>query len=224
MPPHALAAGAASAKALGGVAVAGVSAGKLLLAGVLAGSLLASGVGVLVVRGLPFGHTGAASRGGDVQAATTYAGTPDRAASVPSGTPFLQGVAAPTGNGPTPGTVDQALAPAAQTASPAPVGGGEPSASPSSARAVQPRAPAANHDLLMREAALVSEARTDIVQGRAVSALEVLDAIRHDGTHDLEPEELALRVRALHMLGRDSEAAEVERTLRDRYPDSFLAR
>lgn len=227
MPPRALAAGAASTKALGGVAVAGVSAGKLLLAGALAGSVLASGVGVLVVRGLPHDRANVGSRGGDVQAAT-YAGATDHAASVPTREPLPRDIATQAGNDPTRNTSDHVLAPAARTVSAAPVGGVEPSAPPSPGRAAQARGQAANHDpdghdlLTMREAALVSEARTAIVHGRAAAALELLDAVRRDGMHSMEPEELLLRVRALRMLGRETEAADVEKALRDRYPDSDL--
>ena len=79
-------------------------------------------------------------------------------------------------------------------------------------------------DPLMREAALVAEARGALVRADAESALSSLDAARRVGSRDLEPEEMSLRVRALRALGRDSEAGEIEGTLRSRYPDHFLSR
>jgi hypothetical protein len=75
----------------------------------------------------------------------------------------------------------------------------------------------------MHEAALVSQARTAIVQGHPAAALDVLDLAAQDSSHSLEPEELSLRVRALRLLGRDAEALRVEETLKARYPGNFLS-
>lgn len=76
----------------------------------------------------------------------------------------------------------------------------------------------------MREAALIAEARGALVRGDADKALAMLQSASRLGSRELEPEELALRVRALHAAGNDQEAAEVEKILRTRYPDHALAR
>ena len=228
-PPRAIAAGGASAKAIGGLTVVGLSAGKLLLAGALAGGVLAGSVSLVVARGLPSGHASVGSRGGDVQATVIHANAMDHSPSGHAAGPPSRGVASRADDEPTPWTAYQAPPPVAQTISAAPAGEVEPSAPQRPARVAPSRGPSASREPggpspLMREAALVSEVRTDVVQGKAASALELLDAIGRDGTHSLEPEELSLRVRALRMLGRKTAAEQVERSLRDRYPDSFPAR
>ena len=85
------------------------------------------------------------------------------------------------------------------------------------------RAPAAN-DSLDREATLVAEARGALVRGEPQAALGALRAARALPGSALEPEELALEVRALRALGKSEEASAVEDRLRTRFPDHALAR
>ncbi len=91
------------------------------------------------------------------------------------------------------------------------------------ARPDRARRAGANDDGLMQEATLVSEARAAILGGRGDAALDALDRATRSGSRALEPEAMALRVRALRLLGRNEEAERVERTLSARFPESFLA-
>jgi hypothetical protein len=79
-------------------------------------------------------------------------------------------------------------------------------------------------DPLVREAALVAEARGAIVRGEPEAALSALRAAEKLPARAMVPEELALQVRALRAAGRDAEAALVEEQLRSRFPDNALAR
>ncbi len=79
-------------------------------------------------------------------------------------------------------------------------------------------------DPLMREAALVAEARGSLVRGDALGALRTIRAAGSVSSRALEPEELSIESRALRALGRDAEAAEVDVELRSRYPDHALSR
>jgi hypothetical protein len=79
-------------------------------------------------------------------------------------------------------------------------------------------------DSLMREAALVAEARGAIVRGDAQGALNALSATSRLASRDLEPEELSLKAHALRMLGREAEAAALDSSLKMRFPDHALAR
>jgi hypothetical protein len=76
----------------------------------------------------------------------------------------------------------------------------------------------------MREAALVAEARGSLVRGDALGALRTIRAAGSVSSRALEPEELSIESRALRVLGRDAEAAEVDVELRSRYPDHALSR
>ncbi|WP_394823410.1 hypothetical protein [Pendulispora albinea] len=90
-----------------------------------------------------------------------------------------------------------------------------------------PRAALTNHatsdDTLLREASLVGEARSALLRGDPQTALVSVQAARREG-RNLEPEELSIEARALRALGRESEAAALDGTLRARYPNNALAR
>jgi hypothetical protein len=207
--------GAVTAKALGGAATTGLSAGKLLLAGVLAGSMLTAGVGVLLVRNMLVTHQGGAPSGNLANAALTE----------PRGAPEVARGA--NGDGTLPVVSDELDEPGSVGPATHRHAAGAPLL-PSTHNA-QPKGSVAStdpqgDDLLMREAALVSKVRAEIVGGRAAAALDLLDMIERESTHSLEPEELSLRVRALRLLGRDADADQVEQTLRARYPGHRLAR
>ena len=82
---------------------------------------------------------------------------------------------------------------------------------------------ASSDDTLLREASLVSEARSALLRGDAQTALVSVQAARREG-RNLEPEELSIEARALRALGRDPEAVQLDSTLRSRYPNHALAR
>ncbi|WP_394833235.1 hypothetical protein LVJ94_42705 [Pendulispora rubella] len=82
---------------------------------------------------------------------------------------------------------------------------------------------ASSDDTLLREASLVSEARSALLRGDPQTALVSVQAARREG-RNLEPEELSIEARALRALGRDPEAAQLDTTLRSRYPNHALAR
>jgi hypothetical protein len=84
--------------------------------------------------------------------------------------------------------------------------------------------PRSREDSLEREAELVAEARGAVVRGDGHSALSALHAAQALPAHVLEPEELALEVKALRALGRLDEANAVDARLRAKFPDHALAR
>jgi len=196
----------------GGLAGA-LSAGKLVLAGAVAGSMLTIGVGVFLLRGSPRANP---------------AGVPGRPSTVEVVSPTRETTALPPPTaaiarraGPDlddPPALSQTI-----SASPAPVPAGvRPQArrpAPASVASV-----AAHGDTLMQEVAWVAEARRQLGSGQATAALASLDAASAAGSRSLELEELALRVRALRILGRDVESRQAEATLRARYPENFLSR
>jgi len=221
------AASSAGASVAGTVAGA-VAASKFVMAGVLVGSALTAGVGLLVLGGGRHGHPDLAARGGEVRTVATPLGAGDRAASrsvgaapEPQVAPAVDDSREPVGSD-TRSDLRGAL-PAAQGSverSERARAGGSAAHGRGEVTAPGPR----EHDALMREAAIVSQARTELVQGRPAAALELLDRAARASTRSLEPEELSLRVRALRLLGREGEASLVEETLKARYPESFLAR
>jgi hypothetical protein len=79
-------------------------------------------------------------------------------------------------------------------------------------------------DPLMHEAALVAEARGSLMRGDAIGALRTIRAAGALSPRALEPEELSIESRALRVLGRDAEAAQVDVELRSRYPEHALSR
>jgi hypothetical protein len=89
-------------------------------------------------------------------------------------------------------------------------------------RGTQPRV--APEDALMRESALVAEARGAFMRRdyeKALAALHLTHGLVH---RELEPEELSIEARALRAVGRDAEADAAEATLRSRFPDHALSR
>jgi hypothetical protein len=203
-PEVSIAAGATgiTATATAGKTVGGLSAGKLLLLGAFVGSVATAGLGTLAVRSLRAPPA--------VQAVAAKPALVD-----PSGapSPALPAVEAPIEIAATPG-----MSPVANPAQEPP----ETAVAPVHARKVAPGP--SREDSLLREAALVGEARSQIALGQPASALTLLDAAAMGPSHNLEPETLVLRVRALRSLGRDREAEQVETTLKRRYPEHFLAR
>ncbi len=207
--PAAAEAGRTSIAPAAKAALAGLSAGKMLMVGALVGSVMTVGavtVGLFLMRApMPSQVTLARSV---VQPAGATAAALESARMLED-------------RGPIP-TVPTALAtPPAASAGPHSAGDG----------ASHPRRPsgtvrvvdeARSDDGLLREAALVKQARKEIVEGHPADALDSLDRAGRDPSHSLEPEELSLRVRALRVLGRDTEADRVERALRTQYPDSVL--
>jgi hypothetical protein len=211
---------AASAKAVGSAITGGLSVGKLLLAGAIAGSALTVGLGVFLMRGPLHEHAatlapnhGVSARGVSPNARDLGAPITTAGAQPGSALPATVDIDDTPGPAAVATTVDT---PVAQTVAPA-------SSKGVHTRHVDTPREVPAGDLLMREAALVSNARTEVVAGRATSALELLDAAARSGSHSLEPEEMALRVRALRLLGRDGEADRVEETLKARYPGSYLS-
>jgi len=79
-------------------------------------------------------------------------------------------------------------------------------------------------DSLTREASLLAEGRAALLRGDAKSALRKVLAARSLPVRQLVPEELSVEAQALRALDRASEAFDVERTLRTKYPESALAR
>jgi hypothetical protein len=199
-----------------GAAVAGAtSIGKILLAGALAGSVLTAGIVAVV-----WDTSHSTSSQATFERARPLA-QPERVLAAPRMSSGVNAAVSPADNAqPLETELDSpetAVAPPSRAVATA-----QPLAAGNAARAGA-HARTNNDDPLMREAALVSAARTSLMQGAATSALSLLDTAKASGAHSLEPEELSLRVRALRMLGRDGEATVVEETLRARYPDSFLA-
>jgi hypothetical protein len=214
LKPGAVTAGA-TAKAGAGV-VAALSAGKLLLAGAVVGSALTVGLGAFLLRGPLHSHAVTLAENAQVASADgsrlgnrapTYAAyAPEVRAVV---VPEAAVAAAPVEKGDVPAGVPVKVdAPVARHEASAPS-----KAVPTSG----------DSDGLMREGALVSEARRDLALGLSLGALASLDAAARGTSRSLEPEELSLRARALRSLGRNAEASRVEETLKTRYPDNFLA-
>jgi hypothetical protein len=79
-------------------------------------------------------------------------------------------------------------------------------------------------DSLIREASFLAEARAALLRGDAKSALRKVRAARSLPVRQLVPEQLSVEAQTLRALDRASEAVEVERTLRTKYPESALAR
>jgi hypothetical protein len=211
LKPGVMTAGATSAKAGAGV-VATLSAGKLLLAGAVVGSALTVGLGAFLLRGPLHAHAAPMSERG-LLAKDVRSG--NRAPTYAAYAPEVQAVAVAA----TPARLEIDDAPAKVMAK------AEASALRHEASAISKAVPAvSDSDGLMREAALVSEARRDLALGLSLGALASLDAAARGTPLSLEPEELSLRARALRTLGRDAEANRVEETLKTRYPDNFLAR
>ena len=191
----------------------GLSAGKILIAGALAGSVLTVGVGMFVLRA----HAPLSAR---QEVPRVSAAAPNAAPVSRTGTAEETLNAAPAVTELDDPTTPNTQAPIAR-AQPGDVGRTD----VGRARKATPAATGqASEDVLMFEAALVSQARTAIVQGRPAAALDVLDLAARESSHNLEPEELSLRIRALHLLGRDAEANHVEELLKTKYPDNFLSR
>ena len=94
------------------------------------------------------------------------------------------------------------------------------------ARSTPPRSTLAvdRSDSLTREASFLAEARAALLRGDAKSALRKVRAARSLPVRQLVPEELSVEAQTLRALDRASEAVEVERTLRTKYPESALAR
>src|SRR5262249_6324066 len=95
---------------------------------------------------------------------------------------------------------------------------------------IHPDAPAqvrvrvVREDTLMRESALVAEARGALMRGDAEKALAVLRGAKALKHRELEPEELSLEAKALRAAGREDAAIETERVLRTKFPEHALAR
>jgi hypothetical protein len=77
---------------------------------------------------------------------------------------------------------------------------------------------------LSLEASLITEARSALAEGDAISALRKARAARALPVRQLVPEELAVEAQALRALGREAEANAVDQALRAQYPESALAR
>jgi hypothetical protein len=203
--PGTVAAGAT--KTLAATAAA-FSAGKLLLAGALVGSALTVGLGAFLLRGP--GRSGVTPVTAPMQRfadALPSAYAPE----VPAAAPLPLDVVFPV-------ALEDA-APAKSVAGSAP-----PGARAATLHSAAAKLGVTNGDAFSREVALVGEARNALAFGGGSAALAALDAAARGRSRSLEPEELALRVRALRMLGRDAEADRVDGTLKSLYPGSFLAR
>jgi hypothetical protein len=201
--------GAGAVGAGSSIAVAtAASSGKLLVVGALLGSALTLGVALAVVRVAP---------GVAVPRRALPRETAEMARS--SGEPSYDEVQA------IPLAIDT---PRSSIAAPVGLAGPLRVARGTSAVARTTKGAGSVHvgleDPLMREAALVAEARGALLRSDPESALSSLDAARRVGSRDLEPEELSLRARSLRVLGRDAEAAVIEGKLKSRYPDHFLSR
>src|SRR4029078_1132279 len=83
---------------------------------------------------------------------------------------------------------------------------------------------AGREDTLMRESALVAEARGALIRGDAEGALASLRVTHMLKERALEPEELSIEARALRALGRDGEAMVTDSLLKSRYPEHALSR
>lgn len=77
-------------------------------------------------------------------------------------------------------------------------------------------------DMLMREVALVADARRQLLTGDPASALKSVRAARSLEARQMEPEEMGLEAKALRALGRDAEADKVESQLRSMYPGASM--
>jgi len=211
----------------GAVVGGGFSAGKLLVAGALVGSVMTVGLGLFLLRG--------ASQGGLTRESTIQQSRGPREPGrehVPV-EPRME----KTSTGPMP--VDETRDHLGQPAGLAEVTPTRTASTPAThvdsptvrlpSKLARPKSVIAGADIdgqdaLTREVALVSEARTELLKGRASAAIELLDASGRNGSHSLEPEALSLRARALRSLGREEEAVRVEESLKARFPEHFLAR
>lgn len=73
-------------------------------------------------------------------------------------------------------------------------------------------------EMLAHEAALVGEARRELLTGDPAAALKSARAARSLEVRQMDPEEMGIEVKALRALGRDTEADRVESQLRTMYP------
>jgi hypothetical protein len=197
--------GTSGALVAAGVSTATASASKLLAMGALLGSAVTVGIAITLLRMTP----------------VTEPTTGERAA-VTEASPVA----------PSPVPLDETAAPL-RLASPVRldavrssrgVGANDPGAEASQTGVPRRRIRDAAEDPLMREAALVAEARGAIVRGDAEAALSMLQAASRLRVRGLEPEELSLQAHALRVLGRSDEAEQAEVALRTRFPEHALSR
>jgi hypothetical protein len=184
------------------VKVAVPTATKLLATGALIGAL---GMGAIVVALSSFGD---ARRSAPAPILTTV--STDRAIAPPPVAPDDRPLSTPTP------LADSA--PRGRVSSSAPVPAPHPTAS--TAKPTEGDSASA----LAEEARLVTDARAALLRSEPEQALSLARKARRLPSKMLEPEELALEIRALRALGRTDEALATELTLRSRFPDHALSR
>jgi hypothetical protein len=193
----------------------GVNAMKMLAIGTLLGGTVAVGLTLAMLR---FGAATTASTR-PVAASAVCSTCIDTVVSVPGAAKSVQTpkVASETVTGETDGTSPARLKPPARSM---------PSREAPSVTTGRLRSAVAvdRSDSLTREASLLAEGRAALLRGDAKSALRKVIAARSLPVRQLVPEELSVEAQALRALDRASEAFDVERTLRTKYPESALAR
>jgi hypothetical protein len=217
---------AAKGGALTGLAVASASSGKFLVLGALLGSVLTAGVGYGVVRQI---RNDRIERSDHANAAQVVMDS-SRSKSLTVGDGLLE--PGPGAGRDEPVAIPMSIDPLGLYATPA----AAQKATEEARAKVKSEAAVADavrrtaviragvENPLAREAALISEAEGALHRDDPEGALRSLDAARRLGSHGMEPEQLAVRARALRKLGMDSDAEAVELTLKSKYPEHYLAR
>lgn len=221
--------GEAAAAATGAAALAGTtSAAKMLVIGTLLGGAFTVGVGAafLFVGPTPRVGSGLGSiAAGEAQihgeGATRISKVAPISASVaiPESKQALSAAANPHSSAAT-----RALSTSTQPSQGRPVGARLEHAHPSGPTTHTAETEDPSDDALAREASLLASARSALSRSDALSALVMVRRLRALPAGQLKPEELAVEAQALRALGLNSDADQVDSTLRTRFPDSVLGR
>jgi hypothetical protein len=215
--------GVAAVAAKGGVAAgvvaATASSGKLLVVGALLGSVLTAGVGFAVARSVGADRPDGSRVVETASAAAPGVGGVSTVPNVPNvpNVPDAKRAGDTASVRPEHATAESVESAPGRAGTPAERRLAEaPPQTLTSTRAVR--------DPMEEQSKLILEARGALRRGEPDAALALLDSAHRLGSHKMEPEELAVRVRALRMLGRGTEADAAEATLRSKYADFGLAR
>jgi hypothetical protein len=237
-------AAAAAATAKGGLLVTSSLTGmKGAFIGALFGSALSIGVATFMLRAKPadvpraplsaqaattqVGDSSKANESNSVSASTTQASSTNASAS----TTDVQELDALLPNDPSSATSPKsgssqnsgtsAIAGATKSSSSNAKSMTDETQSLRSKKSATPTSDLSPEDMLSREVSLVQEARRDLQNGDAASALKTVRAARSLEARQLEPEEMSLEAKALHLLGRHLEAAKIESQRRAMYPNAL---
>ena len=209
-----------AAAATGAAALAGsASAVKMLIFGTLLGGSLTVGIGGALLFMGPTPNSGAATAGMEMAPVRSIAAIP---ISESMGTATSREV---LDSAPIRPVVGSSSAPSSvSTRAQCPHSAKAQAGHATSAAATHAASHDEGDDALAREASMLASARSALSRSDALSALQTVRRLRALPAAQLMPEELAVEAQALRALGLDSDADQVDTTLRSRFPDSVLGR